>query len=274
MLTSVMELDTVFNPAFQKSLLEEIGICMTLAATMQARLSEPDFIRRKHDSSPVTEADHAVQNHLEKFLKEATPDWPFLGEENVQGWIDSNAPMPDIFWSCDPIDGTQDYASHGQEYAINLALIEKGVPVFGLIAGPARGTIAYMNAPDSVTFVENGQARVLLVPDQKDLQHATLIVGHGRRKDIIAFEDIIGQPVCGLIHCASALKFHALLLGQAHVYVRVRETSEWDIAAGEAMVRAMGGSAHEMDRTTPLGYGRRERGFKLDSVFIAMNGNG
>ncbi len=267
---SVMELDPVFNPAFQKSLLDEINICMRLAADMQSRLSEPDFIRRKSDSSPVTEADHAVQDRIDAFLKTATPDWPMVGEENAHEWIGSDKPLPDIFWLCDPIDGTQDYASNGREYAINLALIQDGRAVFGLIASPARDTIAYNDSLTSVTYVDNGVARLLSAPEKRDLQHAILIIGHGRKKDIAAFEDMIDQPACGVVQCASALKFHALLLGQAHVYLRVRETSEWDIAAGDALVAAMGGTSCTMDRETPLSYGHRERDFKLDSVFVSM----
>lgn len=271
MVTSVMDSAFVFNPDFQRNLVAEIRACMALAVRYQTRLSEPDFLSRKSDNSPVTQADHAVQDRLQAFLEKAVPDWPFIGEENAEEWRGKALPQGP-FWLCDPIDGTQDYVDNGREYAINLALVDNGQAVFGLIAAPGRGDIALTQTPDKVAMIDaDGAAREIMPPASSvALKDAALIIGHGRRKDVEAFTDIIGKPPKKIIHCASALKFHALLRGEAQVYLRIRETSEWDIAAGDALVKVLGGAVYEKDRRTLLRYGHKDANLKLNSVFAVL----
>lgn len=266
---SLIDMTDVFNPAFQEALLKEIDTCMALAKDMQARLDEPGFTQRKADNSPVTLGDLAVQARLEAFIGNATPDWPFIGEENAHIWIESGAELPSIFWLCDPIDGTQDYVSGGSEYAINLALIKDGKAVFGLIASPGRGDVAYTSAADEVSFKNGNDICVLSAPVSRGFKDSMLVAGHGRRKDVERFEQMGGNPA-HVLYCASAVKFHALLKGEAQVYLRVRETSEWDIAAGDALVRALGGDATDLENRQPFQYGQPQKQFKLDTVYVSF----
>lgn len=258
----------VFTPDFQENLIAHIRVCMEMAHTMQQRfLTDLDFITHKTDNSPVTKADHAVQKSMQNFLHEQCPDILFVGEETVEQLMGTRTSMPDIFWLCDPIDGTRDYARGGADYAINLALIENGTPLFGMIAAPASGHIAITSQRNEVSIVGNQNETHVINTMQPE--GTRLIIGSTTSNDAVLFAERFGKKPESLTVRPSALKFHNLLKNEADYYIREGQVSEWDIAAGEALLKAAGGTLTMFDGITPIAYGAIERKFLLDGLYAS-----
>lgn len=262
-----MQLNDVFNPSFIDPLLTKVRECMALAVTQQKHVRDAGFVKRKADNSPVSETDTAVQIELEKFLTNAAPDWGFVGEESAADWA-GKGQVPELFWLVDPIDGTVEYAAGGDQFAIAVALVHGITPVFGLIAGPVSGDIFYTSSSNSVALsTPHGNANFTPPPRLIDIAGHTLITGKRCPGDVAAYRVASEHEPARHVECASALKFHAMLRGEADVYTRHRPTSEWDIAAGHALIAAQGGTCRTLEKG-PLTFGHIERGFKLDSVYI------
>lgn len=262
-----MQLDDVFNPDFINPLLATVHECMSIAVAQQSRIHDDGFVMRKADHSPVTQTDTEVQRRLEGFLTAAAPEWGFVGEETVGEWA-GRGRVPDFFWLVDPIDGTIEYAKGGDQFAINIALVHGTKPVFGLIAGPVTGDVFYTSSLNTISLHKNGYSNQFDPPARTDaMEDRVLVTGKNCPGDIAAYHEVAGTPAARIIECASAIKFHALLRGAADAYTRHRPTSEWDIAAGHALIAAQGGQCQTLEKT-PLTFGHVARGFKLDSVYI------
>lgn len=241
---------------------------MGLASGMQKRfLNDPDFILHKKDNSPVTKADHAVQAAIESFLKTNAPDVVFVGEETLEDVVAQHARMPQTFWLCDPIDGTRQYAKGGDDYCINLALIDKGRPVFGMIAAPASGDIAITQGPDKTVFIQ-GPHEASVIRDMHK-EGTRLVIGSNRSNDAVAFAERMNAKPEQVMVRPSALKFFNLLRNEADYYIREGQVSEWDIAAGEALLAAAGGYVRQFDGVTPLSYGNVDRRFLVNGLFAS-----
>ena len=218
--------------------------------------------RDKADASPVTEADEQAEILLAAAIAAADPGALIVGEEACAAGI---RPDPCArFWLIDPVDGTKDFIAGGPDYSVNVALIDGGVPVLGLVLAPRSDTLwagaigvgAYrqigISAPQSIATRPMDDAPVV-VTSRSHLDDQT-------RAYCAAIPNARTQP------SGSSLKFCLLAEGAADVYPRFGPTSEWDTAAGDAVLRAAGGIVRHPDGRN-FSYGKPEF---LNGAFLAV----
>ncbi|MEM1400877.1 MAG: 3'(2'),5'-bisphosphate nucleotidase CysQ [Pseudomonadota bacterium] len=246
--------------AFIETLAIEAG-----AVALEMRDKAIQEAETKEDGSPVTEADRQAEVMIEAGLAAKFPNIPIVGEERVSGGT-----MPDIsgglFWLVDPIDGTKDFVSGGPEFTVNIGLIEAWQPVAGVVYAPAMGQ-CYSGAVDhgATARDEDGQSRDIRVSGRET---GPLRVVASRRHDSReAVRSLLdGQPVEEWVSISSSLKFCLVAAGQADLYPRLGPTHEWDTAAGDAIVRAAGGSVTTLEGDRFV-YGKQPK--LLNGSFIA-----
>ncbi len=227
-------------------------------AIMTIHSAGPD-VHFKPDSSPVTEADEEAERVILAALARHFPQIPVVAEEAVAA-----GQVPDIstglFFLVDPLDGTKEFVAGRNEFTVNIALIESGVPIAGIVYAPAL----------AVGFIAvDGHAERFTVADGHTLSGRQGIGCRGRGKALTAvasrshdtpettrFLDDHGIDACKAI--GSSLKFCLVAEGLADVYPRFSRTMEWDTAAGDAVLRAAGGETRTLDGA-PLTYGKRNQ---------------
>jgi 3'(2'), 5'-bisphosphate nucleotidase len=220
---------------------------------------------QKEDRSPVTDADHAADALIKPALAALLPGVPVVTEESIAA-----APAPEAlaegrFWLVDPLDGTKEFVAHRDEFTVNIALVERRRPILGVLHAPPRGvTYAAAGPGTAVKLAGEGAPRPIAARPAPD---AGLVVAHSRSHNRRAdLEEYLARyRVAERIVMGSALKFGLIAEGRADLYVRLGPTSEWDTAAGQAILEAAGGSVAERDGR-PLAYGKH--GF-LNPPFVA-----
>ena len=218
-----------------------------------------DFaVRGKADASPVTEADECAERLILADLEALAPDIPVVSEEDA-----SRSGLPDIthatplFWLVDPLDGTREFVDRNGEFTVNVALIENGVPILGVVYAPAIKAL-YTAADGIGAFFGGGDARQPI--NVRSPPSAGLIVlasrSHGDEAALQSYLDRSGAKVAGIVRSGSSLKLCLVAAGEADLYPRLGRTMEWDIAAGHAVLRAAGGHVSTLDGRE-LAYGKR-----------------
>jgi 3'(2'), 5'-bisphosphate nucleotidase len=216
---------------------------------------DSDFeVRGKADASPVTAADERAEAIITPALAALTPDIPVVAEEAVSGGV-----MPDIssgcFWLVDPLDGTKEFISRNGEFTVNIALIEHGVPVLGVVFAPALDRL-FSGGVGLGAWLEDADGRRPIccrpVPDEGLSVVASR--SHGDAAELEAF--LAGRKVAALVSAGSSLKLCLVAAGHADLYPRLGRTMEWDIAAGDAVLRAAGGLVRCVGNDEPLRYGK------------------
>jgi len=205
----------------------------------------------KSDGSPVTTADTRAEAVILAGLAEIAPDIPVLAEEAV-----SAGHVPDVtggaFWLVDPLDGTKEFLSRNGEFTVNIALVEDGVPVLGVVHLPALD-VTYVGSPGLAERRDGAgttQIAVRAVPDE-----GFDVLTSRSHSDEATEQFIAAIPVHQRISAGSSLKFCRVAEGAADLYPRMGRTMEWDTAAGHAVVLAAGGMVCTVDGD-PLRYGK------------------
>jgi 3'(2'), 5'-bisphosphate nucleotidase len=212
-----------------------------------------DFqVQIKGDASPVTVADQCAEKVIFAGLKRLAPDIPVVGEEAA-----SAGDIPDVsnrFWLVDPIDGTKEFINRNGEFTVNIALVDHGVPVLGLVLAPAMDTL-YAGAAGVGAWVEVAGERRPIVARAVPADGLTVVGSrhHGDSGAVDAF--LAGRLVAAHRMVGSSLKLCILAEGLADVYPRFGRTMEWDTAAGDAVLRAAGGAVRTIGGGL-LGYGK------------------
>lgn len=208
--------------------------------------------RTKADGSPVTLADEAAEAVILPRLRALTPDIPVISEEEAAKGL-SPAKVGDRFWLVDPLDGTKEFISGNGEFTVNIALIDKGVPVLGIVVAPALGETYCGAAGEAVFASKAGEAPIhVRTPPETGL----VVVGSRSHGDADAMERFLnGRKVAEFRAAGSSLKLCLVARGEADLYPRLGTTMEWDIAAGHAVLRAAGGTVRTLDGAE-LGYGK------------------
>jgi 3'(2'), 5'-bisphosphate nucleotidase len=209
----------------------------------------------KVDRSPLTEADLAAQRIIAAGLGSLTPDIAMLGEESPQQQFEHRREWPRV-WLVDPLDGTREFVKRNGEFTVNIALVEHGEPVLGVVHAPARA-VMYAAARGAGAFRRDadGSRKTLHVHDKAP---PTLrVLGSRSHGDAVLDRliDRVGQHE--RISVGSALKFGLLAEGSGDLYVRRGPTSEWDTAAGHAVVLEAGGCVTDLSGV-PLRYNARD----------------
>jgi 3'(2'), 5'-bisphosphate nucleotidase len=221
-------------------------------------------IESKSDSSPVTEADRAAELIILAALARAAPGVPVIAEEEVAaGRIPSHG---DCYFLVDPLDGTKEFCRGGDDYTVNIGLIEHREPKLGLVYAPASGTLHGGRVGEGAWFDEGGGRRAIRTRPRGEQLTAVASKSHLNQATIDYLEAAVGT--CGYVAIGSSLKFCILADGKADIYPRASPTSEWDTAAGHAILLAAGGLVDGPDGA-PLRYGKPAF---LNSAFVATSG--
>lgn len=217
------------------------GIAVAAGKKIMEIYEHEDFskvVDFKSDKSPLTLADKESHNIIAKGLIKFAPEIPVLSEEGKQLSFEERKTWSK-FWLVDPLDGTKEFIKRNGEFTVNIALMEKGKPVMGVIYVPATKDL-YYGALGKGAFKKDadGYLTVLKVNSKKNNLIAVGSRSHGSTEE----EAILNKyGVKDFISKGSSLKFCMLAEGAADVYFRFGPTMEWDTAAGQAIVEASGG---------------------------------
>lgn len=201
--------------------------------------SEDFEIERKDDNSPLTRADMASHETLVEALTALTPDIPTLSEESAEVAFAQRRQWS-LLWVVDPLDGTREFIKRNGEFTINVALVEDQRPVLGVIAVPVTG-LAYSGAVGVGAKRWRDWRNSEPIATRRPPAAPPVVLGsrsHANPRTEAYFQ-MLGPHE--KISRGSALKFCAVAEGEADLYPRLGPTSEWDTAAGEAIVTAAGG---------------------------------
>jgi 3'(2'), 5'-bisphosphate nucleotidase len=216
-----------------------------------------DFsVAHKVDDSPVSAADLGAEQAIVEVLGAEMPGIPIVAEEAISA--QKRAEIGPSFLLVDPLDGTKEFISRNGEFTVNIALIEDGVPVLGVVLAPALG-LAYAGSAA-------GAWKGLIAADLKQVVGWKAIRVRKASENPVAVasrshmnpatSDALSQAACGEHRSiGSSLKFALLAEGEADFYPRLGPTMEWDTAAGDAVLRAAGGAVVTLDGA-PLRYGK------------------
>jgi 3'(2'), 5'-bisphosphate nucleotidase len=225
----------------------------------------------KADTTPVTVADQESEVVLLAALRRLAPGIPVVAEEaTAAGQVPKLNGSNDELFLVDPLDGTREFIADRPEFTINVALVKGGVPRFGLIYAPAQSLMF-------VTLGEHQAIELEVAPDSSATRFSGLPMRQVRTRDaptdgLVAVasrshgtpgtDAFLGQyRVARRTAAGSSLKFCVIAKGEADIYPRVGPTSEWDTAAGHAIVSVAGGSVTTLDGG-PLVYGKSRERFR------------
>ncbi len=223
-------------------------------------------VRAKADESPVTAADEAADAIIVDALNELTPDIPVVTEERADSWDLRDGPEAP-FWLVDPLDGTRELVAGRDEYTVNIALIEGGVPVLGVVHTPAAGE-THFGWGRGQAFRQRADNPPEAISVRQPSEGSLIAVASRSHRDAETEKFLQEQGIGETRAIGSSLKFCILAAGEADIYPRFGRTMEWDIAAGHAVLAAAGGSVTTLDGVA-LGYGKP--GFE-NPAFIARGG--
>jgi 3'(2'), 5'-bisphosphate nucleotidase len=221
-------------------------------------------VEHKQDSSPVTEADRAAELIILAALAKAAPGVPVIAEEEVAaGRIPAHG---DTYFLVDPLDGTKEFVRGGDDYTVNIGLIVRGTPLLGAVYAPATERL-HAGLVGQGAWLEDLSGRIPISTRSP-----------GEQLVAVASKSHFNQPTadylceaardCGYVAIGSSLKFCIVAEGRADIYPRLSPTSEWDTAAGHAVLLAAGGRVDGPDGE-PLAYGKRAF---LNRGFVATGG--
>jgi 3'(2'), 5'-bisphosphate nucleotidase len=237
----------------RKELLEQVLPVARAAGEAILEVYATNFeVRGKSDTSPVTAADERAEALILAALAKLTPSIPVVSEEAAAaGHIPA---VGRSFWLVDPLDGTKEFINRNGEFTVNIALIENGSPTLGVVLAPALSRL-FAGADGGGAFLEeNGQRRPIT---SRAVPGAGLTVvasrSHGDAEALDRF--LAGRKVASQTNAGSSLKLCLVAAGEADLYPRLGRTMEWDIAAGDAVLRAAGGMVRTLSGE-PLMYGK------------------
>lgn len=230
-------------------------------------------VEQKADSSPVTEADRASEKLILAGLRAAFPDISCVAEEEVSAGI--GAPeLGHRFFLVDPLDGTREFVGGRADFTVNIALVRDGTPEIGVVYAPCSGRF-FSGRPGKAEALTVGEDQTISgrhrISAREGRTPLTIVASRSHRTP--ETDDYIrGIEAAEIVSVGSSLKFCLIAAGEADVYPRFGRTMEWDTAAGDAILRAAGGSTTTAGGK-PLVYGKRNRPGEADFAnpsFVAM----
>lgn len=207
------------------------------------------YSEQKYDGSPLTHADQASHNIISTLLDKT--GIPVVSEEGVELHLSARH-----YWLVDPLDGTKDFLATNDEFTVNIALIEDGSPTLGVLYAPALDEM-YVGVPGESAWLEQRGTQTLCRLACKSPRLRMAISRFHNHSDTVIFAK--ENQVAERIPIGSALKYGRLALGKIDVYPRLVGTSEWDTAAGQAILEAVGGHILDWNTGESLRYGKPHR---------------
>jgi 3'(2'), 5'-bisphosphate nucleotidase len=225
------------------ALIEPLTELVALAGSAILRIDRSRMrVDGKSDGSPVTEADFAADRIIADGLHRLVPDIAALSEERVPS---TGVPCPDTFFLIDPLDGTKEFLAGRNEFTVNLALVVNGMPLLGIIGAPALGLIwrglVGRGAERLATQHRIGPAEPIRTRAFPKAGQPWIAATSRLHSDAATEAFIDARPGAVRQTLGSALKFAKVAEGAVDIYPRLGPTSEWDVAAGHAIVTAAGG---------------------------------
>lgn len=234
-------------------LLEEIVLIARAAGREVLEVyADGGTVQRKQDGSPVTEADHRAQEVICAGLQRVSPGVAIVAEEERPGVEET--PPGERFWLVDPLDGTKEFVSRNGEFTINIALVEAGSPVLGVVLAPAIGRL-FAGAAGAGALVDDSGGRRAISARQVPPEGPTVVSSRSHGDPEALARCLGGRQIAASICAGSSLKFCLIAAGEADLYPRLGRTMEWDTAAGDAILREAGGRVTDLERQ-PLRYGK------------------
>ncbi|MFW3616482.1 3'(2'),5'-bisphosphate nucleotidase CysQ [Billgrantia antri] len=245
-------------PASLAELLDAVERIAQQAGEAIMRIYARDFsVEVKEDDSPLTEADKAAHEVIIAALKALPGAIPILSEEDIAGF-----PGPDDkgrYWLVDPLDGTKEFIKRNDEFTVNIALIEHGKPVLGVVVAPAL-KLTYLAARGIGAFKvdANGKRTPIHAAGKPDAGARWRVMGSRSHAnpDLAAWLDTLGEH--DLVPMGSSLKFCLIAEGRADAYPRLGPTCLWDTGAAQAVVEQAGGRVETLNGEA-LSYATPER---------------
>jgi len=255
------------SPATLGALLPAVRALAREAGAATLRWYRPDGgrgtpkleVREKEDRSPVTAADQAADEIIRAGLAALTPTWLVVTEETYDADALSAEQAAGRFWLVDPLDGTKEFIHQRDEFTVNIALIEAGRPVLGVVFAPALDWLYAAAGPGTAVRCRGAgadQPISAVSPPEGGLRVVSSL-SHDRPEATAAFLARLGAPVGATLKRGSSIKFCAVATGEADIYPRLGPTAEWDTGAGQAVVEAAGGTVTTLDGA-PLRYGKTD----------------
>lgn len=205
-------------------------------------------VEKKADKSPLTEADKAAHTVIVRGLKALPQQFPILSEEDIEGFtgVDANG----CYWLVDPLDGTKEFIKRNDEFTVNIALIQNGKPVLGVVTAPALD-IGYVAAKGLGAFKvdQNGQRKAISVAGKPKAGVTCRVMGSRSHlsPDLAAWLEQLGEHT--LLPMGSSLKMCIIAEGGADAYPRLGPTSLWDTGAAHAVLLQAGGRIENLEGT-------------------------
>lgn len=235
------------------NLLKDVeGIARAAGAAILEIYSRDFSVQEKEDKSPLTEADMAAHTIISHRLAEMLPPLPILSEEDVEGFPGPN--QSGRYWLVDPLDGTKEFIKRNGEFTVNIALIEKGQPVLGVVFAPALDKI-YLAAQGVGAYKQIGEGvREPIRVAEYDSGRSWKVVGSRSHASDMLGEVLQQLGAHEMLSMGSSLKFCMVAEGSADLYPRLGLTSLWDTAAAQCIVEQAGGRVVKLTGEA-LGYG-------------------
>ncbi len=256
--------DMVLNISI--GLVEQIGEITRRAGREIMKIYNTDFdVETKGDGSPVTQADQMAEALIFRAIREGiSGSYPLVGEEAV-----SEGKAPTIgsgpFWLIDPLDGTKEFVKRSGDFTVNIALIEDGLPVLGVVHLPASDD-TYMASRAGVFAQYGGEGKAIQIACREAPKQGLIAVASKNHLTQETTDYLEKLPIGGTINVGSSLKFCRVAEGRADVYPRFGPTCEWDTAAGHAVLMYAGGEVIRPEDGLPLRYGKPDF---LNGHFVA-----
>jgi len=209
-------------------------------------------VREKSDQSPVTLADEAAHGILVQGLRRLDPVTPVVSEEGEIATFETRRGWR-RFWLVDPLDGTKEFINRRAEFTVNVALIEDGEPVFGVVLAPALDLLYWAAKGGGAWREKKGLAPQRIYSTAPPPGTPLTVVESLSHPSPELEEYLKTIPVGQRVKAGSSLKFCWVAEGRADIYPRLGPTMEWDVAAGDCVYRQSGRNG---ERSSPLTYNK------------------
>ena len=245
---------STFQPAERSELAHALRHLSIEAGRVILDIYASDFtVREKTDASPVSDADERAEEVILEGLARLASDLPVVAEEQAAAGV-----APDVglgrFFLVDPLDGTKEFISRNGEFTVNIALIEDGRPIVGVVHVPALGTI-YSTEGDGTARRGTGSEPLVPISCRQPDQAGMTAIASRSHRDGATDAFLEKLPIGEIVAAGSSLKFCRIAEGVADIYPRFGRTMEWDTAAGHAVLAHAGGHVTTV-QGEPLGYGK------------------
>jgi 3'(2'), 5'-bisphosphate nucleotidase len=261
---TLQSINTTTAAASDEAILETFErLAVEAGQAIMAVYNSEITVTDKADASPVTQADRAAEKIILEGLRAAYSGVPCVAEEETSEGVVA----PDLgraFFVIDPLDGTKEFVKRRTDFTVNIAMVRDGAPEIGVVYAPCTGRF-FAGRP--------GKAEAFEIVDGVAAGRRQIHVREGREPlTIVASRSHLTpetETFIKRVHAAeivsvgSSLKFCLLASGEADLYPRFGRTMEWDTAAGDAVLRAAGGTTHTLDGAS-LVYGKRNQANDAD----------